>query len=368
MLTSLNYQRRAPTSRTITPPPKVTPWAKSPLVYHAIDSPSSRNVAADPKNIKSLWEKNENAVVTTENSLEGITDEPPSFSVQDMKSDDGDEPKALKMPSPPPATTPTRRPAIRMSVDDAHRAFQQVPTAPSSVPETTTASSYAYMQPPEDTRGVPTAPAQQPQQQPQVLRPQYPLIPSSSNPVVYSQTPYMISPIGQPQQRSALTNGQHSLPNGQAPSHMWMQVNPLPNTPMSPYYRPHPYGQPVIYPSPSTLPSPYSPGLTSATPLPMQVPKPMNGIGVSPGRVVPHQGSPMTPQLLSPVTAPSYLPGRATPSYYTPGPQSSQLPIVYPSSPAPLYSAAVSATPSGSPGPALYTSTPHNTYRSPPTW
>jgi hypothetical protein len=310
-------------------------------------------------------------VVTTENSLEGITDEPPSFSVQDMKSDDGDEPKALKVSSPPPAATPTRRPAIRMSVDDAHRAFQQVPTAPSSVPETSSTSSYGYIQPPEDTRTAPTAPAQPPQQPPQVLRPQYPLIPSSSNPIVYAQSPpYMITPIGQPQQRPALANGHHTLPNGQAPSHMWMQLNPAPGAPMSSYYRPHPYGQPVIYPSPSTLPSPYSPALTSATPLPMHVPKPMNGIGASPGRAMP-QGSTVTPQLLSPVTAPSpmptYLPGRATPSYYTPGPQASQLPLVYPSSPAPLYSA-VSTTPSGSPGPALYTSTPHTTYRPPATW
>lgn len=336
------------------------PWAKSPLVYHAIDSPSP-NVAADPKNIKSLWEKNENDLVTTENSLEGITDEPPSFSLQDVKSDDGDEPKALKVPSPPPAVTSTRRPTIRMSVDDAHRAFQQVPTGPSGAPETSSTSSYGYQT--QDSR---PAAAQPSQQQPQTIRPQYPVFPPS-NPVSYPQNAsYMISSIGQQQQRT-LANGHHSLPNGQAPSHVWMQVNPAP----APYYRPHPYGQPVIYPSPSTIHSSYSPSL-SANPLPMQVPKPANGIGASPGRTVSRQGNTVTPQLLSPATAPSpmptYLPGRVTPSYYTPGPQSSQLPMVYPSSPAPLYSAAVPTPSSGSPGPALYTSTPHTTYRPPSTW
>jgi len=306
-------------------------------------------------------------VVTTENSLKDITDEPPSFSLQDMKSDDGDEPKALKVPSPPPTTTSTtRRPTIRMSVHDAHRAFQQVPTAPSGVPEPSSASSYGFP-PQEDSRALPTATAQQPQPPTRALGPQYPSLPSSS-PVVYPQNPpYVLSPIGQPQQRPVLANGHHTVPNGQAPSHVWMQVNPPPGGPLSSYYRPHPYGQAVIYP-PSTS---YSPGLTSMTPLPMQLPKPMNGIGASPGRAASHQGSTVTPQVLSPVTAPSpmptYLSGRGTPSYYTPGPQSSQLPMVYPSSPAPMYSAAVSTTPSGSPGPALYTTTPHTTYRPPPT-
>lgn len=395
MLT-FSFQRPA-TSRSITPPPKSVPWAKSPLVYQPLDSASSRNVAADPKNIKSLWETNVKDIVTTENSLEGLADEPPpSFSFPDMKSDDGDEPKSLKAPSPPPPVpAPARR--IRMSVHDAHRAFQQVPPSPASTADQAV-PNYGPIEPPiaEEPRSGPSQPPPPPLNQSRPApRLSYPMYPSSSSPVVYTQTPYLMSPIGQPSQRPPLANGHHPGAHAQPPpTHMWMQVGPpAPGSPMPSYYRPSPYAQPpVMYPSPTTLttPSPYSPTPVpgAGLPFPVVLPgKPMNG-GIGGGRTPPTRSvsgsgpntATATPQLLSPapgppLPVPPYMPGpgRVTPSgYYTPSVQHAQLPMVYPSSPAPMYTATVSTHSSGSTshGSTLYSSTQHPTYRPPlpPSW
>lgn len=279
-----------------------------------------------------------------------------------------------------------------MSVHDAHRAFQQVPPSPAGAPDQTV-SSYGPIEPPilEEPRSGPSQSTSHPPHQSRATqRPSFPIYPSPSTPVMYAQTPYMMSPIGQPPQRPTLPNGHHpGAPHTHAqlpPTHIWMQVGPpAPGTSMSPYYR-TPYAQPaVIYPSPSSLVanSPFSPAPTPGGMSPVSVALPsksMNG-GIG-GRTPPtrsvsgsgHNTATATPILLSPAPGPPaqmspYVsgPGRMTPgAYYTPGVQQAQLPMVYPSSPAPMYTATVSTHSSGSAshGSALYTSPPQ--YRQPP--
>ncbi|KAF8312013.1 hypothetical protein DL93DRAFT_2229326 [Clavulina sp. PMI_390] len=366
------------TSQPVIPPTKPTPWTKSPLVFQTLEiSPQS---AADPENIKSIWETNNKNVTAAENSLKGISDELPSFSLQEVKSDDGDEPKSPK-PSSPAPTAPPRRAPMRMSVMDAHRAFQMVPQPPPGAPEVKS-PNYGPIEPPTPKEPQqeprPTAPQttpQHPSHRGPIHRPSYPPFPTPGTPMMYAQQAYGVAPIGVQPPRGPLQNGLTPT-QGAPPTHMWMQVNAAPA-----YYRPYPQAA-MMYPSPST---PTAPGSFSPTPGPqpaLQVngnkpvvngrgpqSRPTNGAGPS------MAANNNAARGMSP--APGALaygtPGRMTPAYYTPTVQPTSLPpmATYPSSPVPHYTPPLSTHSSGSTGhsSAIYSSAPHPAYRpTPPSW
>lgn len=286
--------------------------------------------------------------MTIENSLEGIVDEVPTFSIQDMKSDDGEDNKVLKVieePSPPATASAPPKRLARVTVIDAHRAFQ-VPTSGDPEPTLQTESS----KPPSTRNSHHSHHSHTPAPHRQFSG--YSQTASPMSPMMYPQHSYAVSPIGRP-------------PNGhpiQQPSHIWMPVNPAGAAAMQ-YYRPPPYASPVVYASP-TLPSPYSSSPVGSLP---KANMSMSRTPSHSSRGTPANG---TPQNFSPASAPSpmpvYMSGRATPNFYTPGVQQAQLPLIYPSSPGPMFAAPPS---NGSPAPTLYSSAPHGPYRpNPPTW
>jgi hypothetical protein len=298
--------------------------------------------------------------MTTENSLKGIADEPPTFLISDFKSDYGEDGKAPITPSDAAPSPPTsssassRRATIRLSAADVSRAFQQVPQGP---PSSATESS-----PPtpslvgSEANRVGSVGANQPV-------PRYQVYPQTPNPgYVYAPTSYGITAPGQRPLATQLA-GQHA-------SQLWMPLTPGAGVP---YYRPgtSPYGQPVVY-SPSTmplssLPSPYSP-IPSAAPI-------VNPIAVNtaaptlPARH-PSGGSfqlPSPASIHSPV--PGYAHARMTPGYFTPGVQPSPS-LPYHPSPA-VYGVMGGPSQSGTPPSTLYSSSPHGSHgphRPPPTW
>jgi serine/arginine repetitive matrix protein 2 len=105
----------------ITPPTlhSSTAWTKTPLAYK--ESPAR---PPDPEHLKAVWSQaSDKAMLPAVNSLEGIADDPLPFTLQDVKSEDGETPPP-SIPSGP----------SRMSLHDVTRAFQQVPSSSSSSP------------------------------------------------------------------------------------------------------------------------------------------------------------------------------------------------------------------------------------------
>ncbi|KZT43937.1 hypothetical protein SISSUDRAFT_513184 [Sistotremastrum suecicum HHB10207 ss-3] len=107
--------------KPITPPPShpsALPWGKSPLTFSVIESPA--RAAPDTDHLKALWSQpTEKEALPSANSLRGIADDLTAipFTLQDMKSEDGNTP-----PPPGPVAPPSRI--------DVARAFQQVPPSP----------------------------------------------------------------------------------------------------------------------------------------------------------------------------------------------------------------------------------------------
>ena len=120
----------------MTPPSTHTSsaWGKPPLSFTVKESPARS--APDPEHLKAVWSQASGRPAgTTSNSLKGIADDLPSipFTVQDMKSEDGET---------PPPTAPAPAPS-RLSLQEVTRAFQQVPGAPTPVANATRPPSYA---------------------------------------------------------------------------------------------------------------------------------------------------------------------------------------------------------------------------------
>ncbi|KAF7982092.1 hypothetical protein HWV62_30411 [Athelia sp. TMB] len=105
----------------VTPPQATTSWPKSPRSFK--DSPAR---APDPEHLKAVWSQpSGRSKGHAVNSLEGIADDLTGlpFTLQDVKSDDGE--------TPPPLPNSTIVPS-RMSLHEVTRAFQQVPASSSS--------------------------------------------------------------------------------------------------------------------------------------------------------------------------------------------------------------------------------------------
>lgn len=294
----------------VTPPPTAhsttsTTWAQSPLGYPVIDSAS--HSVPDPEHLKSVWSSGKDAT-TTENSLEGIADEFPTsipHSVQDMKSEDGDGGKREVQPSPP-AATPTLAAAAspripsRMSVRDAHRAFQQVPPAPSTPRLPPYASPLTSHAPPQRTNPHPPVANQNPGLR--AFGPYPSGIPNhnhNSPGMVYAQ-PY------QPLPSPGMT--QHRLPapgTPQAASQpLWMPLSPVQQP--APYMRGHPTPSPypaqlMPYPGPAGIPTGYATMQMHGHQPMSPMSKPANGgpipVPIGRGRGIPNS------HLISPVMA-----------------------------------------------------------------
>ncbi|KAH9937451.1 uncharacterized protein B0H18DRAFT_970690 [Fomitopsis serialis] len=213
----------------------------SPVVANGF---TSRGVP-DPELLKAVWSQtSDKAALPSVNSLEGIADDltAVSFSLQDVKSEDGGTP-------PPSGSGPAR-----MSSYDVTRAFQQVPTSSVKSPQRNTILPPGWALPP-----------------PASLRPPYPypspvLSHSPSPTVVYPQM--APSPIPRPM----MVNGPPS-PYAQP---VWMPIGgPQPQTnlmrPMTSSYAP-PF---VPYPSPGPVPLYISSGM----PNPQQPPNGVQGRG-----------------------------------------------------------------------------------------
>lgn len=127
--------KSASTLLTLPLAPTTTAWEESPLGFPV--SPLKTQAASD--GLKAVWESAASAAGTsTENSLRGIVDElPPTIptSVQEMKSDDGENKIEPGISVTAVASVTPDPPVPKRSLQDAHRAFQIVPESPASAPK-----------------------------------------------------------------------------------------------------------------------------------------------------------------------------------------------------------------------------------------
>ena len=137
--------------------------------------------APDPEHLKAVWSQaSDKAKLPAINSLEGIVDDLTAlpFTLQDVKSEDGE--------TPPPSVVPTR-----MTMHDVTRAFQQVPpsSSSSSIHRVTSISPPTPMHPSQRQLGYSYA---LPPPTNAELRPNF--SPYSSPMLSHSPTPAMIFP------------------------------------------------------------------------------------------------------------------------------------------------------------------------------
>ncbi|KZW02070.1 hypothetical protein EXIGLDRAFT_512032 [Exidia glandulosa HHB12029] len=285
-----------------TPPVLSSHWGQSPLSLPIINSPSRQ--APDPEHLKQVWsQKLDKDGKPSANSLQGIADEPTplSFTMQEMKSEDGETPPPTMSSSSHSGTSVTR-----MSVADAHRAFQTVPTPSSSssspqpphrsVPPAQSSSSHLtasparppppampmrmfYPQPPPGTTPQPTpgphlyAPAH-----PQQFVPR-PAVNGTAPPPQMAQG-WVLAPAGaqqqqqqqqqqQPQQQQFLRPPPPGSPYGAV---QMVAYGPPPGAMYGP---PHPPGQsPHLMPKPMPPMAPGPPGAGRGRGIPMMSPAP----------------------------------------------------------------------------------------------
>ncbi|KAF8591969.1 hypothetical protein K439DRAFT_1656414 [Ramaria rubella] len=243
-----------PETRSVTPPSthSNSAWGKSPLSFSMKDSPARS--APDPEHLKAVWSQTTGrAVGSTSNSLKGIADDLPSipFTVQDMKSEDGETPPPTA-PAPPPS---------RLSLQEVTRAFQQVPDTPAS---TAAPRPPSYAQTPLLSPGSghphrsnqPVAISLPPQHSVRSTYGPY------SHPLVgHSPSPTLMYAPGVP---SPVIHHRMTV-NGPSPpiTHgMWLPTPPPPPTQTGPFMRPTGAPPPaqLMYPSPGPGTSPGAPG------------------------------------------------------------------------------------------------------------
>ncbi|KAI0048012.1 hypothetical protein FA95DRAFT_1141674 [Auriscalpium vulgare] len=278
----------------LTPPTPVT-WSKTLSIK---DSPRR----PDPDQIKMLWaHPSAKAEVTGVNSLEGIADDLSTvpFSLQDVKSEDGE--------TPPPTVSHVPAPS-RLSLHDVTRAFQTVPSAPAG-PSTQKAPAQSS---PLSHPAVPRQPSYPPPSSvPSNMRPAYPGYPSpmmSHSPAPGVMYPMAPSPVSGPM-----------MMNGPSPQY-WMLPGPGGQTPgavMRPL--PSPYPQYMAYPSPGGPPM-YGAGAPPPLASQPNTPGGAQNRGRTPAMmspVLPHARPPMQMYQSSPVlmhapvmhVQPTYAPG-----------------------------------------------------------
>lgn len=286
------------TASTLLTPPSVTgtsTWSQPALGY----STPAVALAPDADNIKAVWaQKGED--VSTGNSLKGIQDDlqAPITNLPDMKAEDLPD-----MPSSQPASTPS---IPRRSLQDAHRAFQMVPTSPAPAVKTM----------PFGPPSIPPRGAEPPQPQPQpspYLYARQPLTtptayqarpfapPPNPNPTWSQPSPYMANATLAPRPPPVSSTG----PSPPLPQANWM---PPPQQPLNHYMAPHQFS----YMHPPPKPAVNQPGVAPPTnPAYMQP----GARPQYPGQM-PHGPPPHTP--VYPPRQPMVGPGMYHPS---PGPQ-----------------------------------------------
>lgn len=219
------------TDRTpLTPPHPTASWARSPLKNDSSRGP-------DPEHLKAVWQQTSNkSGLHAVNSLEAIADDLtaiPSFTLQDVKSEDGG--------TPPPSTTTSIAPS-RMSLHDVTRAFQQVPSSSSSSslrpPISPPSTSAPVARPPSYSYPLPPPPNPQ-----QMMRPTY----TPYSPMMNAPSPIMYPMAPSPVPARMAVNG-HAPVYGQP---VWMspQNHAGMMRPMG-----SPYPQMMAYPSPAGTP------------------------------------------------------------------------------------------------------------------
>ena len=237
------FQR--PGTRPVTPPSAhaSSAWGKSPLSFSLKDSPARS--APDPEHLKAVWSQASGRPAgSTSNSLKGIADDLPSipFTVQDMKSEDGET---------PPPTAPVATPS-RLSLQEVTRAFQQVPDTP---PQNTSSRPPSYAQTPLLPSGnsqnhrsnQPVAISLPPQHG---VRPAFGPYPHTM--VGHSPSPTMMYAPGVPSpvlhHRMAV-----SVPSPPIAHGMWLPTPPPPPSQPSSFMRPAGVPPPpqMMYPSPA---------------------------------------------------------------------------------------------------------------------
>jgi serine/arginine repetitive matrix protein 2 len=323
-LTARVFQHRP--SRPSTPPRhNAHAWGPAGLGI-TIKEPSKESPSRgpDPEHLKAVWSQTSNK--PSVNSLEGIGDDLPGlpFTLNDVKSEDGETPP------------PTAVPSSRMSIHDVRRAFQQVPTPSNSGPSRSTSSS--------------TAPVARPTQQ------NFPQHPPPFQPPNIAANPAVRQPFptyAPPPQTSPSPSIMYAQPQGGPPNRMpgppmygqamWvpMMGGPPPGTPGHPQ-TPNMGGmRPIPSPYPGQMMAYGPPPPQGAHPIYMQAPAqmgppPPQGNG---------RGQPM-PQMMSPHMRPMAMyPGSPGPVMMSPVPP--RPPSIHPQSgppPAPQYSAVPSFT------------------------
>lgn len=259
----------------------------------------------DPEHLKAVWSQaSDKADLPASNSLEGIADDLTAlqrFTLQDVKSDRGT----------PPLPTPAG--PSRMSLSEVTRAFQQVPTPSSNIPESmpppspsSTSANHPIRRP---SYGFPNAAPNS------AMRPPYPSYPT---PMMTSPSPTLVYPQMAPSPGSRPM--QLSGPPQQYGQPMWIPVPPgsAPPTPAGMVRTlSSPYMTPVMAYSPSGPP-------------PNMYPPPHSGfMHAHPQQAGPQQGqmrgmpmlSPMTPHAAIPMYAgsPVLMHAQPYPSPMTPG-------------------------------------------------
>ncbi|KAL4243090.1 hypothetical protein ABKN59_001033 [Abortiporus biennis] len=260
------------------------PW--SPGTSRVLSLKESPSRTLDRDDLKAVWEQNPGkARQPSVNSLKNIGDDPaavPPFTLLDVKSEDGETP-------PPP---PSSNPPSRMSLHDVTRAFQMVPSGPSSmssasmrsVPLPSTSSGSQR----QASNSMPP-PSQLPPSRPAYAGYAPPLVGSPSPTMMYSM-PMTPSPIPRPMVVSSVS---------QYPQPMWVPVPPSSsNGGMMRSVPPSYGGQLMPYPPPMPIYLPQG--------MPGSIPTP-NGMGGRP---------PSNVQMMSPVLPPA----QANHQYYPSSP------------------------------------------------
>lgn len=268
-----------------------------------INSPSRQ--APDPEHLKQVWSQAlDKDGKPSGNSLQGIADEPTplSFTMQEMKSEDGETPPPTMSSSSHSATSITR-----MSVADAHRAFQQVPTPSSS--SSSPQLLHRPPPPPHSSSSHLSASPGRPPPPPMPMRVFYPQPP----PGAPQPAPGAPGPQGYPMQHpQKLVQRPPVNGNAQHPqmAQGWV-VGPAGAQQPQQFLR-HPPGSPYLVayaPPPGAMYGPPHPGQSPhALPKPGQPPMPQAPPGAGRGRGMPMMSpAPGPSQHISPVPTPGHI-------------------------------------------------------------
>ncbi|KAG8953341.1 hypothetical protein FRC04_002751 [Tulasnella sp. 424] len=285
--------KSASTLLTLPLAPATTAWEESPLGFPV--SPLKAQAASD--GLKAVWESAASAAGTSiENSLRGIVDElPPTIptSVQEMKSDDGENKIEPGISVTAVASAIPDPPAPKRSLQDAHRAFQIVPESPAS-----TAKPPPYPVPP------PTTVPQRPTESSQAMLPPSPYMMPGQPPFPTSNGYGPRPPYGHPTPPTPnMMWGQppQYVPNG---SLSVRQQTPGGTGPSPPLPQQMWIGQPQSQQTPQAqLPPPFqgapqynymqSPGMQQQQKPAQNMGPPMNHLGVGGPHLGPHNPSSM---------------------------------------------------------------------------